>query len=88
MAKKYVEYNELSRAKISSKRVAVISACSKGGFTIAQQIETSEEDKVGFVFLKGALHVEDVDGLYALRDAINVAISRNEDGEEEGEWEE
>lgn len=74
MAKNKIEYHELSRAKISSSRNVVISSCSKGGFTIAQQLEAKENDKTTSVFMKGAFHVEDIHGLYNLRDAINLAI--------------
>lgn len=79
MAKSKIEYNELSRAKISDSRNIVISSCSKGGFTIAQQLQAKEADKTTSVFMKGAFHVEDVNGLYNLRDAVNVAIKMAEE---------
>ena len=63
MAKSKIEYNEISRAKVSDSRNIVISACSKGGFTIAQQLEAKENDKITSVFLKGAFHVDDMHGL-------------------------
>ena len=74
MAKNKIEYHELSRAKISSSRNFVISSCSKGGFTIAQQLEAKENDKTTSVFMKGAFHVDDLHGLYNIRDAVNLAI--------------
>lgn len=79
MAKSKIEYNELSRAKVSDSRNIVISSCSKGGFTIAQQLQAKEADKTTSVFMKGAFHVEDVNGLYNLRDAVNVAIKMAEE---------
>ena len=45
MAKNKIAYNELSRAKVTDSRNIVISTCSKGGFTIAQQLEAKENDK-------------------------------------------
>ena len=89
MAKNKIEYNELARAKVSDSRNVVVSSCSKGGFTIAQQLEAKENDKTTSVFMKGAFHVEDVHGLYNLRDAINLAIKMTEDGqvtEDDTEW--
>ncbi len=85
MPKNKVEYNELSRAKITDSRNIVISACSKGGFTVAQQLEAKEGDKITSVFMKGAFHIEDVNGLYNLRDAINLAITVSEESHEDDE---
>lgn len=87
MAKSKVEYNEISRAKVTDSRNIVISACSKGGFTIAQQLEAKENDKTTSVFLKGAFHVDDVHGLYNIRDAINLAIKVTEENTNNGiDW--
>ena len=72
-----VKYNELSKARISDSRNVVISQCSKGGYTIAQQLEAKEGEKTTTVFMKGAIHIETLDGLYELRDAINLAIDMN-----------
>lgn len=87
MAKSKVEYNEISRAKVTDSRNVVISACSKGGFTIAQQLEAKENDKTTSVFLKGAFHVDDIHGLYNIRDAINLAIKvAEENSADEADW--
>lgn len=75
MAKTKIGYTELSRAKVTDSRNVVISGCSKGGFTIAQQLEAKENDKTTSVFLKGAFHVDSIHGLYNIRDAINLAIT-------------
>ena len=65
----------------------MISSCSKGGFTIAQQLEANENGKITTVFMKGAFHVDDIQGLYELRDAINLAIKLDEDAKnDEGDW--
>ena len=89
MAKSKIDYCEISRAKITDSRNVVISNCSKGGFTIAQQLEAKENDKITSVFLKGAFHVDDLHGLYNIRDAINLAIKiteENANSEAEAEW--
>lgn len=87
MAKSKVEYTEISRAKVTDSRNIVISNCSKGGFTIAQQLEAKENDKTTSVFLKGAFHVDDIHGLYNLRDAINLAIKVTEENiSDETDW--
>ena len=89
MGKSKIEYRELSRAKVTDSRNIIISGCSKGGFTIAQQLEAKEGDKITSVFMKGAFHVEDVHGLYNLRDAVNLAIKITEENSQEDEaWDE
>lgn len=101
MTKSRLSYRELSKAEVSESRNIVISDCSKGGYTIAQQLVAREEgDKVTTVFMKGAFHVDNIHGLYNLRDAINLAIQISEEKEEapeeedwdnaedaEGDWE-
>lgn len=67
-------YNELASAEITDSRNIVISECSKGGFTIAQQLKVEGTR----VFMKGAFHVNDLEGLYNLRNAINLVISQTE----------
>lgn len=87
MAKSKVEYAEISRAKVTDSRNIVISSCSKGGFTIAQQLEAKENDKTTSVFLKGAFHVDDIHGLYNIRDAVNLAIKVTEENiSDETDW--
>ena len=89
MAKTRVEYKELSRAKVTDSRNIVVSNCSKGGFTIAQQLEAKESDKITSVFMKGAFHVEDTQGLYNLRDSLNLAIAKAEsENEDSNMWDE
>ena len=83
MSKTKIEYKELSRAKVTDSRNIVVSSCSKGGFTIAQQLEAKENDKTTAVFLKGAFHVDDLHGLYNVRDALNLAIATVEESSEE-----
>ena len=87
MAKSKIEYAEISRAKVTDSRNIVISSCSKGGFTIAQQLEAKENDKTTSVFLKGAFHVDDLHGLYNIRDAVNLAIKITEENiNDETDW--
>lgn len=88
-SKNKVEYNEISKAKVTESRNIVISECSKGGYTIAQQLVAKEDDKITTVFMKGAFHVDDIHGLLNLRDAINLAIQVSEENKEtEEEWDE
>jgi len=89
MMRNRLSYRELSKAEVSESRNIVISDCSKGGYTIAQQLVAREEnDKVTTVFMKGAFHVDNIHGLYNLRDAINLAIQLSEEKEEapEEDW--
>lgn len=90
MAMSKIEYTELSKAKVTDSRNIVVSTCSKGGYTIAQQLEVKEDGgKNTNVFLKGAFHVDDIHGLYNLRDAINLAIKISEESEEDdSDWDE
>ena len=87
---KATEYSEISRAKITDTRSIIISECSKGGYTMAQRMEVLEENgKKTQVYLKGASHINDLQGLYNLRDAINLAIKKIEQGiSEADDWDE
>lgn len=87
MAKNKTEYTEISKAAVTKSRNIVISDCSRGGFTIAQQVVAKEEDRETPVFMKGAFHVDDIHGLYNLRDALNLAIQTIESrGAAEETW--
>ena len=98
MAVNKMKYLELSNAQIADKRRLVISECVKEnqdtkesiqcGFTLAQQVEVEEGKRITRVFLKNGIHVESVDELYNLRDAINDAIDKYEEKKnDEEEWE-
>ena len=76
-----VVYNEISRAKVTDTREVVISDCSRGGFTMAQVMSVQEGDVITPIFMKGAFHIDSIEHLYNLRDAINIAIKKIEDGE-------
>lgn len=76
------KYNELARAQVQETRSLVISSFSKGGYTIAQQLKVQEDNHTMNVSLKGAFHIDSVDGLYNLRDALNVAIKKIEESSE------
>lgn len=84
---KKMEYTEITKAKVTDKRHIVISTCSKGGFTVAQRLDTEEDGHTTTVYLKGAFHINDISGLYNLRDAINLAISKVESGlTDDSDW--
>lgn len=88
-ARSKIEYTEISKAKVTESRNIVISECSKGGFTIAQQLVAKEDGKITAVFMKGAFHVDDIHGLYNFRDAINLAIQVSEENKGTDEdWDE
>lgn len=70
------QYTKLSSAQIQETRKLVISECSRGGFTLAQQVTVDEGGKKTNVFFKNAIHVDSVEGLVNLRDALNVAIDK------------
>lgn len=78
MAKK-LSYEEIAKAKISDTRNVVVSKCSAGGYTIAQQISVTEGEDNGItMFIKGAFHIDDLNGFYNLKDALTVAINEIE----------
>lgn len=86
-------YTELAKASIQDNRNVVISSFEsegeKKGFTIAQQIEVEENGKKLNIFLKDGIHVQSIEGLYELRDALNLAIVKyleEKKNEEENEW--
>lgn len=72
-------YVELAHARVQENKDLVISRFSKGGYTIVQQIEFDEGDYKMKVPLKGAFHIKGSEGLYNLRDALNVAIKKIEE---------
>lgn len=87
------EYEQLSSARVTKSKNIVVSKCSKGGFTIAQQLVVSDDQNEVSVFLKGAYHIRDIDALIAVRDAIDEAIGKvmeSEDGsiEDDVDWDE
>lgn len=81
------KYEEITRAKISDTRSIVISECSKGGYTIAQQLSVIDsDDRFLNMYIKGAFHIKDLEGLYHLRDALTVAIHQIEDKTANEHW--
>ena len=79
---KKAHYTELSNAEITENRNIVFSECSKGGFSVAQQLKADGTK----VFMKGALHIDNLDGLYNLRNALNVAIDMVAEKEDKEMW--
>ena len=91
MAENKTRYEEITKARIADNRNLVISSCSKGGYTLAQQLGMSDGKATVSVFLKGAIHVKDRDALEKVRDAINVALKQIDEGTvgaEGVEWDE
>lgn len=56
-------YKELARMQMSETRSLVISKNSRGGYTIAQQLEVIDDGARASAFLKGAIHIDDLDEL-------------------------
>ena len=88
-----ISYNELAVAKIQERRNIVISQANKGGYTLAQQIVVEEGNRETKLFLKHGIIFDDLAGLYNLRDALNVAIEKEEkriqfEKDNEVEWDE
>lgn len=82
-----ITYTEICRAAISESRDVVISECSKEGYTIAQQLTAKEGDTDVKVFLKGAFHIDSLEGLENFRDALNVSIEKMKNREtEDADW--
>lgn len=77
------EYEQLSSARVTKLKNIVVSKCSKGGFTIAQQLVVSDDQNEVSVFMKGAYHIRDIDALVAVRDAIDEAIGKSIESDEE-----
>ena len=69
---------ELANATLSSKRQAVISRLDDGSYTIGQKLAVKDGEKTMGVFLKGALHAEDLTALQNLRDALNVVLKKEQ----------
>ena len=69
-------YNELASAPIQDKRDIVISEFSSGGYTLAQRLNVEEGGKKTSVYIKNSIHIDTVDGLINLRDALNMALDK------------
>lgn len=69
---------ELANATLSSKRQAVISRLDDGSYTVGQKLEVKDGEKTMNIFLKGALHAENINSLQNLRDAINVVLEKEQ----------
>ena len=62
---------------MSESQFTIISSRSTGGFTLAQQVSVDENGKKTNVFLKNSYHIDNIEGLENLRDALNVAIEKS-----------
>ena len=72
------DFSEISCAKIQDKRELVISKRNRGGYTLAQRVLIEEGKKVTGVYLKNAFHIDDIEGIQNLRDALNVVLAQEE----------
>lgn len=69
---------EIANATLSEKRQAVVSRLDDGSYTIGQKLEVRDGEKVMHIFLKGALHAEDLNAVQNLRDALNVVLEKEQ----------
>lgn len=82
MASNKTEYTEIARAGISDAKNVVISNCSKGGYTIAQQMVVKDGKSEVGIFMKGAIHIADLEALKRVRDALNVTLDKESNWDE------
>lgn len=75
------KFKQIASGKISKCRNVVVSEHSGGGYTVAQQLEVDEEGTQTKVFMKGAFHIESIADLVTMRDVINLAVKKIEDGQ-------
>lgn len=82
-------YVELARAPLSDFKDAVISTRSKGGYSIVQEVTNIDKDtgEKFKMFMQGSMLVKDLEGMYALRDALNISIKKIEATENPDDWE-
>lgn len=71
-----IQYDEISRVQVNTNRNVIVSKCSAGGYTIAQQIVVNEDGAKFETFLKGAIRIKDKQALQNLKDALEVAIDK------------
>ena len=87
-------YMQLASSRANGSKNLVISSCSAGGFTLAQQLVSIDPDtgERQTVFLKGACKIRDIDALKAFYKAIGLAVHKAEnierinDAEDSIEW--
>lgn len=71
-------YHKLDSIALGVNKRLVISSCSEGGFTLAQQARYVDDDgSEHWVFLKGATHIPNVDALIDMQEMIQSAIHKS-----------
>lgn len=76
------DYKQIAIASLTEQRNVVVSKCSLGGYTIAQQLVVDEGGKSIGVFLKGAFHIANVEGIKNLRDVLNYVLQQETEAEQ------
>ena len=81
-------YREVSRAQISKSKAFVLSECSKGGYTLAQQMSVIDETtgRPVTVFLKGAIHISNINTLEKISNMFQQALQRWREDREAIDW--
>ena len=74
-----ISYRTLASAQVTNTKRLVVSSCSKGGFTIAQQVIVRDPDDGNEItmFMRGAIHVKDLNALAEVAEAIEEAIRKS-----------
>lgn len=74
-----ISYRTLASAQVTNTKRLVISSCSKGGFTIAQQVVVKDPDEGSemTMFMRGAIHVKDLNALAEVAEAFEEAIKKS-----------
>ena len=73
-----VTYNPICEIKLNENKYMVISDCSKGGYTIGQKVTVKDGSNSIDMFMKGAIHINDIDTMKDLRDKIDHIIEKFE----------
>lgn len=79
MAKDFT-FKEIASAKVSPTRDIVISK-RDNEFILAQRAKLQEGTRETKIFLRGTMPIENIEGLYELRDALNEAICNIENNQ-------
>lgn len=77
-----IQYIKLCTVQTQPNKAFVISKCSRGGFTLAQQVSVENEDgtKSNF-FMKNALHINSIEALDGLKQGLEAVLEKAKNGE-------
>lgn len=67
-------YNPVWQVKLSDNKFLVLSECSKGGYTLGQKIIAKDGENDIDIFLKGTVHIKDIDTLKEIYNKIGKIV--------------